>query len=227
MTDFGPYDGSEGVQGNTVTTGTQWTSIAGTATFDAAGARNGLGYRWVEASAITWSGYKTITSSSQVAGRVNFTFNSLPVTRDLIVTIDAAFANNSRFGVDGASHPVVKDSAGTVLATGAAALSAGVNYGCELQMDVGTTTANGTINCQVYALSAPGTLLLSFASTTVNAGAGSNVIRGQVGNDDPVTIDITFDDILWRTGTLTPVGPVTTDVNVILLPSGTDVTIHS
>jgi hypothetical protein len=57
-------------------------------------------------------------------------------------------------------------------------------------------------------VSAPSTLLLNYSATNVSAGSGSNILRGQLGSNTSETIDVTFDDVLWRTGTLTAVGYV-------------------
>lgn len=210
MSDYGAYTAEEGTAGATVTTGSAFDNIVGSATYAATGAAHGsLGYRWQQVSAAAWRGYKGFTASSQLACRVNFTLNSLPnAGRGLVWVVNQAFGSNARFGVNSTNKPIIQDAGGTILATAAAALSAGTAYGVEIQTSPGTTTTDGTIKCQLYALSDPSTLLLNYAATNVSAGSGSNILRGQLGSNTSETIDVTFDDVIWRTGTLTAIGPV-------------------
>ena len=210
MSDYGSYTAEEGTDGAAVTTGTTFDNIVGAPIYSVVGKAHGsLGYRWQQGTAAAWRGYKGFTASSQLACRVNFTLNSLPnAGRDLVWVVNQAFASNVRFGINSTNKPIIKDAGGTILATAVAALSAATAYGVEIQTSPGTTTTDGTIKCQLYAVSDPSTLLLNYSATNVSAGSGSNVLRGQLGSNTSETIDVTFDDILWRTGTLTPVGPV-------------------
>lgn len=226
MTDYGPYDAEEGTaaggSGTPVTTSntTAFSSLAGTVVFSGTGKAHGSwGYRWNIPVAAAWRGYKTFTAATQLACRVNFTLNSLPsATRALVWIVNSSFTQNVVFGINSSNQPIIQNAAGTTLLTGTA-LTAGVNYGVEIQTSPGTTTSDGTIKCQVYALSSTSTLLLNYSSTTVNAGAGNTILRGQVGANNTETIDVTFDDILWRTGTLTAVGPVSVSSGSVTVSS--------
>jgi len=210
MTDYGTYNAEEGTSGAAVTTGSAFDNIVGSPIYSTAGAVHGsLGYRWQQGTAAAWRGYKGFTASSQLACRVNFTLNSLPSAgRSLVWIVNQAFGSNARFGVNSTSKPIIQDAGGTILATAASALVAGTAYGVEIQTSPGTTTTDGTIKCQLYAVSDPSTLLFNYSATNVSAGSGSNILRGQLGSNTSETIDVTFDDVLWRTGTLTPVGYV-------------------
>jgi hypothetical protein len=198
VSDYGTYNAEEGTNGAAVTTGSAFDNIVGSPTYAATGAVHGsLGYRWQQTTAAAWRGYKGFTASSQLACRVNFTLNSLPSAgRDLVWIVNQAFSSNVRFGVNSTSKPIIANASGTILATAAAALSAGTAYAVEIQTSPGTTTTDGTIKCQVYAVSAPSTLLLNYSATKVSAGSGSNILRGQLGSNTSETIDVTFDDVL-------------------------------
>jgi len=210
MSDYGTYNAEEGTSGAAVTAGSAFDNIVGSPTYSTTGKAHGsLGYRWQQGTATAWRAYKGFTASSQLACRVNFTLNSLPnAGRDLVWVVNQAFGSNARFGVNSINKPIIESASGTILATGASALVAGTAYGVEIQTSPGTTTTDGTIKCQLYAVSDPSTLLLNYSATNVSAGSGSNILRGQVGSNTSEIIDVTFDDILWRTGTLTAVGPV-------------------
>jgi hypothetical protein len=134
--------------------------------------------------------------------------NTLIASRTLYALVNSAFASVTKVGIDGSNKFVVQDAAGSTKFTTTAALTAATLYRCELQINTGTTTTDGTINMQLFAGDST-TAIQSYASgAAVNAGAGTTIIRTQLGNNDSVTIDVTFDDIKTVTGTMTAVGPV-------------------
>jgi hypothetical protein len=127
--------------------------------------------------------------------------------------VNSSFATNMRISVDATNHLQVKNAAGSVLFTATAALSAATLYRLEWEIDVGTTSTNGTINFRYY-LGDSSTAVQSYTSSTINAGSGVNIVRTQLGNNDSVTINVTFDDLVTVTGSTTPVGPYSTALTV-------------
>jgi hypothetical protein len=207
------FDG--GTNGVTITTGNSggasgdaFANVTGPFVYDTTGARAGEGGRVQIASSTAWRSYHSWSAVSQLAARIVFTLNgSVSNTFTIASSVDTAFAANFKFGINGSSKLVVQNAAGSTLATSAAALSANTAYVAEYQVAPGVDTSSGTIQLQLYTVAAPGTLLLNYASSTVNAGT-NQLIRGQLGHNDTVTsLDITFDDIKYNLSTLTPVGP--------------------
>jgi hypothetical protein len=193
----------------------------GTFTFDTTGMDPGgtFGGRWQLVSASTgWRAYlQWPAGSTSVACRWVFCFNTLPTVPLLLATIaNGSGAQNVQILFNPTGNVIqTRNAAGTSIGSASSAISAGTLYGLEVQLDCGSTITNGTISTQLYALSAPGTLLLNYSSggATVNAGGSSASplpIRGQMGNSDVVAnLDVTFDDLQFSTGTLTPIGPPT------------------
>lgn len=204
----------EGTSGIALTTtnsddsgGAALANVTGTWTFNSTGKAHGnTGWRCLHSTAAAWRVYWTYTSTGTLAFRAYVVLNSLPnAARDIVTFINSSFASNVRISLDATNHFQVKNASGTALFTASAAITAGTVYRIEGQIDVGTTTTNGTINFQYY-LADSGTAVQTYASSTVNAGAGVNIIRTQLGANDSVTIDITFDDVATNTGTTTPIG---------------------
>jgi hypothetical protein len=100
----------------------------------------------------------------------------------------------------------VQDAANGPLFTSTAALTAATTYRVEMQVDTGSASNNGTIAMQYFAGDST-TAIQSFPGTGVNAGSGVSLVRFQLGNNDVVTIDTTFDDIRISSGSMTPIGP--------------------
>jgi len=194
------------------------TATSATFTYSTTGMDPGgtFGGRWQISGATVggWRAYLAWTAAgTQLAGRWVFCFNTLPAVNVVFaVIINGSFSTNLRFLYVTASATVQTQTAGGVnLGTASSAISAGTVYGLEAQMDCAASNTTGTINGQMYALSAPGTLLMNVASTTTDAGGGAaspQPIRGGLGENDLVAnLDVTFDDLTFVTGTLTPIGP--------------------
>lgn len=205
-----------GTAGTVVTTGNSggasgdaFANVAGNPTFSATGKMHGsLGCRWNLGTATAWRAYHSWTATGSVAGRAYMTLNSLPSAgRTLLTVINSTFASNVKVQTTAANKLQVTDAAGTVLWTAANALVAGTVYRLEVQTSAGTTTTNGMIAFQYYAGDSTTPAETGYSASNVNAGAGSQIVRGQLGNNDSTTIDVTFDDVQWNTGTTTPVGP--------------------
>jgi hypothetical protein len=221
------FDG--GTQGVTITQGSVGNSggasgdffntITGPFVFDATGARFFLGGRVQIASSTAWRSYHQWTAVSQVAGRFVFSFNTSVVNSVSVggSVGSSTFATAVRFATGSSGQFAVLNAAGSTIAT-SSALSANTLYVLEYQVAPGTATNNGTIQVQFYTWAAVlaaggtpsgGSMLINFATTTGNAGGATNpnISRGQLGNNDTVTsLDITFDDIVYNTGTLNPIG---------------------
>lgn len=206
---------SGGTAGATITTGNSggtsgdaFATVTGPFIYSATGARSGLGGRVQISSSTAWRSYHSWSSTTQLAARVAFTFNgSVANSVTLCGAVNSAFATAAKFGTNAAGKGVVLNAAGSTLATAATALAADTEYIVEYQVAPGSTTSNGTIAVQLYAASAPGTLLLNYSATTVNAGT-LGLVRGQLGNNDLVAaLDVTFDDVRYDLATLTAVGP--------------------
>ncbi len=161
-----------------------------------------------------WRAYLAWTAAgTTLAGRFTFCLNTLPtVNCNIAGIINGSFTGNVRLLYLTASQSVqTTNAAGTGIGSTSGTLSAGTVYVWEMQIDCAASNTTGTINSQLYALSAPGSLLINFASSTADAGGGAaspQPIRGSAGNNDLVAnLDVTFDDLLFVTGTTTPVGP--------------------
>lgn len=189
---------------NTVTGGSIWT-------FSSTGKIRGtLGARVVIGTTATaWRAYDQWSAVTQVVGRVGFTWNGTVKASTVICgVINSSFAAMMKVVTDATGKVIVQNAAGTTLATTAAALTAGTAYYVEMQVAAGATgTTDGTINVQLYTAAAPGTLLINFTSTAANTNGTAGSVRGQLGDNSAVaSLDITFDDVMWRTSTLTPLG---------------------
>ena len=177
-----------------------------------------LGGRINITSSTAWRAYHTIASGTQVACRWGFTFNgAMPGAALVIASIieGTGFAAVFHALVDISSHMNIQDFSGTKY-TQTGTLAAGTAYYLEVQVDMGASTTTGTINAQLYTAADPSTLLINYASgATLNTrGTGSAIIRAQLGQNNTVTaLDLTFDDVLYRTGTMTPIGAPATAVN--------------
>jgi len=177
-----------------------------------------FGGRWQLSSATTaWFGMLQFTAGgTSCAFRWNFCLNTLPSVNLLLATVvNSSFAVNMQILLTSGNTIQVRNAAGTNLGSASSALTAGTVYGLEVQLDCGSTTTNGTILAQLYALSNTTSLLLNYTSggATVNAGGGSASPQPHqmtMGNSDVITtLDVTFDDLLVNTGSLTALGPVT------------------
>lgn len=212
----GVTTGNSANSGSALNTITIPTATSATFNYDATGAAAGLGGRWQLSGATTgWRAYHQWTAAgTSLAARWAFCFNTLPSSNVTIgVIINGSFATSLRLVYITATTLVqVQNAAGAVLGS-SSAISGATVYGLEAQMDCGSTTTNGTINAQLYAASAPGSLLLNYSSggATVNAGGGSaspQPIRGSMGNNDIVaSLDLTFDALAFNPGSATAIGP--------------------
>lgn len=218
MTDYIHYfeGGSDGTTLTTTNTGTApdtaFNTVTGGAiwTFSSTGKiRGSLGCRvQVGATSTAWRAYDSWTAVGQIAGRVGFVWNgSVRASTSVCGVVNTSFATVVKVQTDASGKLLIQDAAGATLATTAAALSPGTAYYVELQVAPGTTTTNGTVKAQLYAVATPGTLLINLNNTACNAGT-AQLVRGQLGNNDSVTsMDLTFDDVQWSTGTLVALGP--------------------
>ncbi len=206
---------SGGASGNAFNTIT--IPSGGTFTFSVTGAdvAGTFGGRWRLISAGTgWRAYlQWAAVSNQLAARWVFCFNTLPTVNMLIaVIVNGSFTSNMQMLYVTASQTLqTRNAAGTNIGPASSAISANTVYVLEAQMDCSNSNTTGTIQTQLYALANPGVLLLNYASgATVDAGGGAaspQPIRGSLGNNDIVAnLDLTFDDLFFVTGTLTPVG---------------------
>jgi hypothetical protein len=209
-----------GSQGTTITpansgsgSGDAFATITGPFVFDSTGAYHGLGGRVQIATSTAWRDYHSWASVTQVAARVVFVFNgSVPTPAGgmvLLAAINAtSFASVFKFGIDNGAHLLAENAAGgTLQSSSPSTLSAGTAYVLEYQIQPGTTITTGVISCQAYAAATPGTLLINFSSSTANLGTVAGIVRGSLGENDAVTtLDITFDEIVYNTGTLTAIG---------------------
>lgn len=207
-------------EGLTVTTansgglsGDAFNTITGPLQFSATGKGHGTyGLRVVVgATSTAWRAYHSFTATATLSGRLYFTLNTLPsAIRTLWAAIEGTgFSANMKWGVDATNKFFVQSAAGSVLATSAAALAAATLYRVEWQTAPGTTTTDGTIILKLFAGEDNATPLLTYSAANINAGAGKTVVRGSLGNNDPVTnLDVTYDDIKYDTGQLAFLGPV-------------------
>jgi hypothetical protein len=118
-----------------------------------------------------------------------------------------------RWGIDATNHLQVKNAAGTIVFTATSPITVGTTYRIEALINTGTTTGDGKIYFK-YFIGDNTTEEQSYVGDNVNAGAGNTVIRTQLGNNDSVTIDVTFDDWLTNTGSFAFIGPYSTALTV-------------
>jgi hypothetical protein len=186
------------------------TPPTATWTYDATGALAGLGARVQIASSTAWRAYHQWTSTPQLAGRVVFTFNTLPSAAIGITSIINAtsFANIFACSIAATNKISFVNAASGSLGATASAISANTPYVAEFQLQPDGTGAAGIVTAQFYAAATPGTQLITVNSTTANLGTVTGIVRGALGQNTAVTsLDITFDAVAYNTGTLTAIGP--------------------
>ena len=205
--DGGTSGGTIGASNSGGASGNAFNTVTGPFVYDTTGALSALGGRVQIASSTAWRSYLSWGSVSSLAARMAFTFNgTVPASTTVGSCINSAFATVFKFSTSASRGLAIQDAASATLGT-SAALTADTTYEIEYQIQPGATTSTGSISAQFYAASAPGTLLLNYNSGTANLGTVQALVRGQNGNHDTVTsLDITFDDIVYNTGTLNPIG---------------------
>jgi hypothetical protein len=211
-----------GTDGTTVTTGNSggasgdaFASVLGPWKFSAANKAHGsLGYLCdTSAGATGYWMYHSPTAASQYAVRFYFKLVALPsASRDLFRILDASGTRHCTISLLATNQIALLNAADAGLKTESAALTANTWYRCEIEIDCGTTTSNGTINWRTYLGDSTTPISTAYTSSTVNAGGGTNHGRVQWGTGSSNTIQYAIDDIKIVTGSMTAVGPVATNV---------------
>ena len=220
------WNGEGGTAGTTITTGNSggasgdaFAAVTGTCTFSATGKAHGSLGLLYNVTTTAWRAYHSFTATSQIAGRIYLTANALPsATVDVFDLINSSFAANVKLRITSAGKLAVVNAAGSAVFTSTASLVAGTTYRIEFQVDVGSTSSNGTIKMQWYTLDG-GTAIETYTTLAGNAGAGVQIVRAQLGDNTSSTVNLTFDDLMYVTDSMTPVGAVST------LPAPAD-TVH-
>jgi hypothetical protein len=212
----GQPSGTALTTGNSAGGGDALANVTGTWQFSSTGVAHGsTGWRCVQGAAAAWRCYWSYTGNTLVSVRGYFTLNASTggAARDFGGLVNSSFGTDMRWGIDGTNHLQVKNAAGTIVFTATSPITVGTTYRIEALVNTGTTTGDGKIYFK-YFIGDNTTEEQSYVGDNVNAGAGNTVIRTQLGNNDSVTIDVTFDDWLTRTGSFAFLGPYNTGATI-------------
>lgn len=153
---------------------------------------------------VRWGDTGSPLGGTQCTIRMYFRFASLgSAAADFIVVRNSA-ATIAAFSSNSSNVPQVKSAAGGI-ATGIGAFVVNNWYFVEMEVQVGTTTSNGTVRCRLYDADDPDTPVLGISvnNTTTDTGTTTlNHIRfGK--NTSGANFDAWLDDLDTQIGTMT------------------------
>lgn len=223
-----------GINGATVTTansggasGTAFTTVAPTGTptyqFKNNVAAHGTMSYGITATAGNYVNlvFPIVSAVTQASARFYFYLHTLPSAGQDLFQILAGGANVAMIGLSGTNRLAVK-SKSTTVNTFPTVLSAGTWYRVEIQAQPGTSTTDGTISCQYYQADSTTPVDPVYSASNVDAGT-TGITNVQFGKMTSGTaLDVSFDDIAWNDGTLTPIGSATNPAIPPTSSAGTD-----
>ena len=223
-----------GTNGTTVTTansggasGTAFTTISPTGTptyqFKNDVAAHGTLSYGITATAGNYVNlvFPIVTAATQASARFYFYLHSLPSAGQDLFQILAGGASVAMVGLSGSNRLAVKSKSATVN-TFPTVLSATTWYRVELQVQPGSSATDGTISCQYYAGDSTTPVDAGYSASNVDAGTAgvTNVQFGKMTSG--TALDVSFDDIAWNDGTMTPIGTATNPAIPPTSNAGTD-----
>lgn len=151
-------------------------------------------------------------NASSIAARAYINVTGAPSsTSDIFTLRSTQITSFAKLQLTGAMKVTVCNQAGAGLYTFSPTLSTGTTYRLEIQSISGSSTTNGTISAQIFSGDST-TAIDTYTSSTVNAGTANFAgLRWGKITAGP-SANINWDDIMFVTGTNTPLGPSTTGV---------------
>jgi len=148
-------------------------------------------------------------SETLSAARMYIRFIALPsAATNFLELRDINGGQNAAIGISAGGLLQVKNAEGAALASFANVPNLNTWYHIELQVAVGSSTADGTIKAAYYLSDSTTPAETVYSSSTVNAGT-SNIGSMRVGKIvTATTFNAYIDDIAWNSGVVTPIGPV-------------------
>lgn len=191
------------------TSGTAFSAVTGSPTFSTVGATSGLGCRWNLSTATAWSASWAVTATATIAIATDIYFTSLPTAyRDFVIPVNTSSSPVCKVTVGPAGQLRLNDFAGTQLWQAASAITTGVHYRFELEVNVGTSTSDGTLTFRYFNNTAPTTVIEARTSSGTDNAGGVSINKLNLGVGSSTAVDVTFDNVRWNPGSTTPLGPM-------------------